>query len=102
MPTYEFKVTLRGTGTSEGDAWDNAVEGFIQEPGDFDSAELVDKPKVQLSGQDGNVFAIISACIRALRRAKMLDKAEEFREKTRQARSYDEVLVLAMQYCDVD
>lgn len=104
MATYEFTIKLRGEGTSEEDAWDNAVEAFIEEPGDFDSAKLLeaDRPKVQLSENDGNVYGIIGKCKDALSRAGLKEKAAEFRQKALSAKSYDEVLTLAMEYCEVE
>lgn len=59
------------------------------------------KPKVKLTETDGNVFAIIGAC------AKVLGKhdratAEKFRSSALNAKSYDEVLQLAMEYCEVE
>lgn len=59
------------------------------------------KPFVQLTGEDGNVFFIIGRCGKALKRAGLSEQAEEFYEKCHAAGSYDEVLQLAMDYCDV-
>jgi hypothetical protein len=33
MKTYEFKVTLAGSGDNPDEAWLDAVEGFTQDPG---------------------------------------------------------------------
>jgi hypothetical protein len=33
MKVYEFTVTLAGTGIDPDDAWENAIEGFIDNPG---------------------------------------------------------------------
>jgi hypothetical protein len=57
------------------------------------------KPVVKLSEEDGNVFSIIGRCARAL---KPSGKADEFRQKAMSAGSYDEVLRLAMEYCEVE
>ena len=54
------------------------------------------KPKVKLIGEDGNVFAIIGRCVKALR-TKDGKKAREFQEKALRSSSYDEVLQLAME-----
>jgi hypothetical protein len=59
------------------------------------------KPTVQLSGEDGNAFFVIGRCSQALRKAGLEEDAKEFREKCLNAASYDEVLRLAMKYCDV-
>lgn len=60
-----------------------------------------EKPTVQLSGEDGNVFSIIGRCSRALKKAGLPEQAEEFCKEAMSAGSYDEVLRLAMKYCDV-
>lgn len=59
------------------------------------------KPKVWLTGQDGNVFSIIALVGKALRDGPDPSKETEFRDKAFAAGSYDEVLQLAMKYCDV-
>ena len=33
MKTYEFTVTLCGTGETQEEAWDNAIEAFCEDPG---------------------------------------------------------------------
>jgi len=62
---------------------------------------IMEKPSVQLTGEDGNVFSIIGRVSRALKKAGQADKAEEFTDKAFDAGSYDEVLRLCMDYCDV-
>ena len=64
-------------------------------------AKKTSKPFVQLSGNDGNVFSIIGRCSSALKAAGLSGAAEEFKTKCKAAKSYDEVLQLAMKYCDV-
>lgn len=61
----------------------------------------MEKPFVQLSGEDGNVFSIIARVGKALRKSDQPEKEKEFRDKAFKAESYDEVLQLAMKYCDV-
>lgn len=59
------------------------------------------KPRVRLTGTDGNVFLVIARCCVALKKAQMADREEEFRKKAFNASSYDEVLGLATQYCEI-
>jgi hypothetical protein len=59
------------------------------------------KPKCQLTGIDGNVFNIIGAVSKTLKRAGLRDKAEEFSSKAVQQESYDAVLRLCFEYVDV-
>lgn len=61
----------------------------------------MDKPIVQLTGNDGNAFAIIGSVSKALKKAKQHDKAAEFTKKAFVAGSYDALLCLAMEYADV-
>ena len=67
----------------------------------YEDAAFANKPKVQLTGEDGNAFFIIARCGAALKKAGQEDKAKEFTDKAFNAGSYDEVLRLAMTYCDV-
>ncbi len=61
----------------------------------------MNKPRVQLSGEDGNVFSIIGRVCRALEKANQPVQAKEFSEKAMSAGSYDEVLQLTFHYVDV-
>lgn len=63
-----------------------------------DVTDVAKKPKVKLLGENGNVFSIINRCANVLRPS---GKDKEFTEKAFAAQSYDEVLQLAMRYCDV-
>jgi len=60
------------------------------------------KPVVALIGADGNVFNIIGLTIRALKKAGLTAEAAEFKEKAFRMGSYDAVLRLVMEYCDVE
>lgn len=57
--------------------------------------------EVQLTGTDGNVFAIIGTVSRALKRAGLKDEAAEWTAGAMACGSYDDVLVLAMQTVEV-
>ena len=60
------------------------------------------KPTVQLTGEDGNVFVIIGRVAKRLRRAGQPDRAAEFAAKAGAAGSYGEVLRLTMEYAEVE
>lgn len=62
----------------------------------------MDKPTVQLTGEDGNVFSIIGRVSKALKRAGQADKAKEFTEKAFASGSYGEVLQLCMDYVEIE
>ena len=60
------------------------------------------KPTVQLTGEDGNAFAIIGRVAKALRRAGYPDKAAEWSKGAMSCGSYDELLSLAFDYAEVE
>ena len=62
----------------------------------------MEKPTVQLAGQDGNVFNLIGICSKALKRAGQREQAKEMTTKCFAAKSYDEALQIMMTYCEVE
>lgn len=58
------------------------------------------KPAVQLTGTDGNVFALVGRCSRALKTAGLRAEADEMTERVFAAGSYDEALQVMLQYVD--
>lgn len=56
---------------------------------------------VQLSGEDGNVFAIAGRVGRALRRAGFPEAATAYYAALQDCKSYDEALALTMRTVDV-
>jgi hypothetical protein len=59
------------------------------------------KPKVKLSGQNGNVFNLIAICKCALRMSNLSALADEMSKRCTSAKSYDEALAIMMEYCEV-
>ena len=51
---------------------------------------------------DGNVFAVMGAASRALKRAGMTDKATEMTNRVKGSSSYDEALSILMEYVEFD
>lgn len=64
--------------------------------------ENLNKPKVTLVGEDGNVFNLIGLCSNALKKAGQPELAKEMSTKIFACGSYDEALCIMMYYCDVD
>jgi hypothetical protein len=58
------------------------------------------KVTVQLSGEDGNAFAIMGAVRKALKKAGYHGAAEDFMEEAMEG-DYDHLLQTAMKYVDV-
>lgn len=61
-----------------------------------------EKPVVQLSGMDGNVFGLIGACQKALKKAGQADNATKLAMECFRSGSYDEALQIMMKYVDVE
>lgn len=57
---------------------------------------------VTLTGEDGNVFNIIGLVSAALCDAGQDDVAAEFRARAFGAHSYDEVLSVVLEFCEVE
>ena len=62
----------------------------------------MNKPKVKLTGQDGNVFILMGICTKALKAAGQAKEASELTTAVFGAKSYDEALRLMMKYCEVE
>jgi len=64
--------------------------------------EQPQKPKAKLIGADGNVFNLIAIAGRALKQNGQREKADEMYQRiTKTAKSYDEALIIIMEYVDV-
>ena len=58
------------------------------------------KPACQLTGTDGNVFALAGRVSQTLKRAGMPERAKEFTERVFKSGSYDEALQVMCEYVD--
>jgi hypothetical protein len=63
---------------------------------------IMEKPFVQLSGKDGNIFSIIGRVTGALKRAGQADKAEELWERVKVSESYNKALSIIIEYVEWD
>jgi len=57
---------------------------------------------VKLVGEDGNVFNLIGIVKRALRKAGYKEEAEQMQEDVTACGSYDEALMVFMDYVEVE
>ena len=62
----------------------------------------MDKPRINLIGEDGNVFAILGRAGRALRQAGMADEAKEMFDRVTNCGSYDEALNIISEYVETE
>lgn len=58
------------------------------------------KPEVQLVGTDGNVYALLGRCSRALKEAGEANRAKEMTTRVFGSGSYDEALRIMLEYVD--
>ena len=89
---------------ARGELRDQAFDDMLAEQerdAEAQCAKDLGKPFVQLTGEDGNVFSIIGRVSGALKKSGQADKAKEFTEKAFESKSYNAVLRLATEYCDV-
>jgi len=56
----------------------------------------MDKVKVQFTGTDGNVFALLGRCTAAMKRAGQSEAAQDLAKRVMQAKSYDEALAFML------
>lgn len=59
------------------------------------------KPKVKLSGKDGNVFNLVGLCSRALKAAGLTEEAKEMTTKVFASGSYNEAICIMGEYCEI-
>ena len=60
------------------------------------------KPKMQLIGQDGNIFAIMSRASRLLTELGQADKAKEMRDRVMSCDSYQKALSIVSEYVETE
>ena len=60
----------------------------------------MNKPKVKLVGQNGNIYNILGIASRALKEAGYADEAKEMQTEVFASDSYQEALAIVLQYVD--
>ncbi len=60
------------------------------------------KPKMQLIGQDGNIFAIMGRASRLLKSAGQSDKAKEMCGRVMASKSYNAALTIVSEYVETE
>jgi len=59
------------------------------------------KPKVKLTGQDGNVFNLVAICSKALKSNGQKDQIDQMKNRIVSSKSYDEALSIMADYCEI-
>ena len=62
----------------------------------------MERAKVKLIGEDGNVFNVIGLVSKALKRNDQKAESDEFTAKAFKCNDYDEVLALVQEYVEVE
>lgn len=60
------------------------------------------RPKMQLLGQDGNIFAIMGRASRLLKNNGQREKAKEMRDRVTASQSYSEALSIVSEYVETE
>lgn len=63
---------------------------------------MATKPKCKLVGLDGNVFNLIGAVSKALRKAGLPEEAKKFQAEVMHSSCYGEALSTTMKYIEVE
>ena len=64
--------------------------------------KLLNRPKMQLVGQDGNIFAIMGRAGRLLTDCGQADKAKEMRDRVMSCDSYQKALSIVSEYVETE
>ena len=82
-------------GTWLSDYVPNRLGGFAQE-------QVPQKPKMELVGQDGNIFGIMGRASRLLKRAGQHEQADEMISRVTACGSYDKALNIISEYVETE
>ena len=67
-----------------------------------DHMQMTQRPKMQLIGQDGNIFAIMGRASRLLKNAGQRDKAKEMCNRVMASKSYNAALAIVSEYVETE
>ena len=67
-----------------------------------DHMQMTQRPKMQLIGQDGNIFAIMGRASRLLKSSGQGDKAKEMRDRVMSCDSYQKALNIVSEYVETE
>jgi hypothetical protein len=59
------------------------------------------RPKVKLTGKDGNVFNLLELCVKALKKAGQDEAARELQSRVFASKSYSDSLAIMAEYVDI-
>ena len=82
-------------GTWLSDYVPNRLGGFVQE-------RRPQRPKMELLGQDGNIFAILGRASALLKQAGMKEQADEMFQRVTASGSYEQALNIISKYVETE
>ncbi len=96
LATWRIQTHQQFGGTWLSDYVSNRLGGFVQ-------AELQSqKPRMELLGQDGNIFGILGQASRLLKRAGMKEQADEMFSRVTACGNYYEALNIISEYVETE
>lgn len=60
------------------------------------------RPKCKLVGENGNIFNLMGIASRTLKRAGLIEEAEEMVDRITKSQSYLEALAIISEYVDIE
>ena len=81
------------------------TDGFsmtCEQPGPAEPHRLPRRPKMRLSGMDGNIFSILGNASRLLRRDGQADRAKEMADRVFASGSYEQALSIISEYVETE
>ena len=63
---------------------------------------MSDKPTVKLTGENGNIFHLVSITSKALKKAGLMDVAEKMKGRVFNATEYKEALKIIREYVEIE
>lgn len=95
LAIWRLQTHAQFGGTWLSDYVPNRLGGFVQE-------QRPQRPKMELLGQDGNIFAILGRASALLKRAGMKDQADEMFQRVTASGSYEQALNIISEYVETE
>lgn len=95
LAMWRLQTHAQFGGTWLSDYVPNQLDGFTQE-------QQRQKPKMELLGQDGNIFGVLGRASRLLKEAGQKDQADEMFRRVTSSGSYEEALHIISEYVDTE
>lgn len=98
LAMWRLQTHQRFGGTWLSDYVPNRLGGFVQEQ----RPQRPQRPKMELLGQDGNIFSILGRASALLKQAGMKDQADEMFQRVTASGSYEQALNIISEYVETE